>query len=119
MPCLVSRPRSDRVCPRSLTRSDRACPCLLANPIDRARRCSPDPIERARRCSPDPIERASDRYAIGYQKWLGAYGSIASCRARLISRASGRWCFAQVPEIRRGVIFPVSVMNSRSVFTSL
>jgi hypothetical protein len=37
-------------------------------------------------------------------------GKIAALRARFIAVASIRWCGAQVPEIRRGRIFPRSGM---------
>ena len=46
-------------------------------------------------------------------------GSSAAMRARLMAFCSLRWCSAQVPEMRRGRIFPRSGMNCWSVFTSL
>ena len=46
-------------------------------------------------------------------------GRSAATRARLIAVASSRWCFAQVPVMRRGRILPPSLMNLRSLFVSL
>ena len=40
--------------------------------------------------------------------YLDTYGSRARLRARLMAVASSRWCFAHVPVIRRGMIFPRS-----------
>jgi hypothetical protein len=36
--------------------------------------------------------------------------------ARLMACVSERWCLAQVPEIRRGIIFPRSVDEKFFVF---
>ena len=44
--------------------------------------------------------RAADQ---GRRCW-GAYGSSATCRARLRATASSRWWAAQVPVLRRGSI---------------
>ena len=38
-------------------------------------------------------------------------GRRATTRARLTARVSARWCLAQFPEMRRGMIFPRSVMK--------
>lgn len=46
-------------------------------------------------------------------------GRRDAMRARLIATASSRWCFAQVPVIRRGRILPPSLMNFLSLFVSL
>jgi hypothetical protein len=47
------------------------------------------------------------------------YGSSAITRARLMATANWRWCFAQVPEARRGAILPRSVKYFRSFAASL
>jgi hypothetical protein len=36
-------------------------------------------------------------------------GIMAMARALLIATASSLWCFAQLPVILRGIIFPLSV----------
>jgi hypothetical protein len=47
------------------------------------------------------------------------YGSRAMCRARFSAAVSMRWCFAQVPLLRRGSIFPRSLMYRLMRPTSL
>jgi len=47
------------------------------------------------------------------------YGTRATVRARRMARVSWRWCRAQLPEMRRGVIFPRSDTKLRSRRTSL
>src|SRR5205823_2460348 len=51
--------------------------------------------------------------------WSAVYGSIAIRRALLSAVVSMRWCFAQVPLLRRGSILPRSLMNRRIRPTSL
>src|SRR5580765_1927185 len=46
------------------------------------------------------------------------YGKSARTRARMIATRSFRWCFAQVPEIRRGSTLARSGTNPDSSFTS-
>jgi hypothetical protein len=46
-------------------------------------------------------------------------GNVAMLRALLIATVSDLWCFAQVPEMRRGMIFPRSVIKYLNVFESL
>jgi hypothetical protein len=40
-------------------------------------------------------------------------------RALLMAVVNSRWCFAQFPVIRRGMILPLSVVKSRKVWVSL
>jgi hypothetical protein len=48
------------------------------------------------------------------------YGSMAIARARLMAMVTWRWCLAQLPETRRGIILPRSaVMNFFNRVTSL
>src|SRR5262249_16205230 len=47
------------------------------------------------------------------------WASSATVRARRMARVSCRWCLAQLPEIRRGVIFPRSETNPFNRRTSL
>jgi len=46
-------------------------------------------------------------------------GSRAIVRARLMATVISRWCLAQFPVIRRGMILPRSVVKSLSVCESL
>ena len=46
-------------------------------------------------------------------------GISATVRRRLSEPVSWRWCRAQLPEIRRGMILPRSVTNVRRRLTSL
>jgi len=46
-------------------------------------------------------------------------GSRAIVRALLMATVNSRWCFAQFPVMRRGMILPLSVVNSRNVCGSL
>jgi len=46
-------------------------------------------------------------------------GSKAMVRALLMATVSSRWCLAQFPVIRRGMILPLSVVKSRNVWGSL
>jgi hypothetical protein len=46
-------------------------------------------------------------------------GSRAIVRALLMATVNSRWCFAQFPVMRRGMILPLSVVKSRSVCGSL
>jgi hypothetical protein len=46
-------------------------------------------------------------------------GSMAMVLARLIASVNKRWCLAQVPEIRLGMILPRSVVKYRRDFESL
>src|SRR5436190_337458 len=50
---------------------------------------------------------------------VARYGSRATVRARLIACVSWRWCRAQLPEMRRGMILPRSLTSVRSRRTSL
>jgi hypothetical protein len=44
---------------------------------------------------------------------------MAMVLARLIASVNKRWCLAQVPEIRLGMILPRSVVKYRRDFESL
>jgi hypothetical protein len=46
-------------------------------------------------------------------------GISAMLRARLMAVPSWRWCRAQFPEMRRGMIFPRSVIKFRKRLISL
>jgi hypothetical protein len=46
-------------------------------------------------------------------------GMSAMLRARLMAVPSWRWCRAQLPEMRRGMIFPRSVIKFRKRLMSL
>src|SRR5207247_9657994 len=50
---------------------------------------------------------------------VARYGRRATVRARLIACVSWRWCRAQLPEIRRGMILPRSLTKLLSRRTSL
>ena len=60
----------------------------------------------------------SGRWGYGRRCW-GAYGSRATCRARLRATVSMRWWRAQVPVLRRGSIFARSDRYRRRRLTSL
>ena len=71
----------------------------------------------------DDVALPSQRLYVGAQDQLhGRYsetnGRNAIRRARLTAMVSIRWCLAQLPEIRRGTIFPRSETNFLSRATS-
>lgn len=73
---------------------------------------------------PNPVrgdgeDARSIHVGTGGQAMFGGYGSRARWRERLIASATSRCCFAVLPVMRRGRIFPVSERKLRSSFGSL
>ena len=64
------------------------------------------------------------RQGLHYHKTYSVFysavkGTKAIFRALLIAPVSSRWCLAQLPDILRGMIFPLSVIYPLSFLTSL